>query len=300
MITKTVIGIGELLWDVFPEGKHVGGAPINFACHCAQLGAKAYPVSCIGADALGLEIREAVEALLVDPSYVFQAGQHPTGTVQVTLDAAAKPSYEICEDVAWDWIPMSPGLTALAQKADAVCFGSLAQRNTMTRETIYDFLAAMPQEAVKIFDVNLRQAFYSKELIIISLAHANVLKLSDEELPILADMLGLHGSVTEQIQALVDKYQLQLAAHTRGAEGSLLVGPESSDDHAGYPTKLIDSVGAGDSFTATLCMGLLEGKALSVINDHANRVAAFVCSQSGAVPDFPEALKTDSAHPKSV
>jgi fructokinase len=300
MITKTVVGIGELLWDVFPQGKHLGGAPINFACHCAQLGAKAYPVSCIGEDALGLEIREAVDALLVDPSYVFQAGQHPTGTVQVTLDAAAKPSYEICEDVAWDWIPMSPALTALAQKADAVCFGSLAQRNTMTRETIYDFLAAMPLEAVKIFDVNLRQAFYSKELIIISLTHANVLKLSDEELPILADMLGLHGSVAEQIRALVDKYQLQLAAYTRGAEGSLLVGPECSDDHTGYPAKLVDSVGAGDSFTATLCMGLLEGNPLSVINDHANRVAAFVCSQSGAVPRFPEALKTHSAHPKSV
>lgn len=290
MDKKVVVGIGELLWDVFPQGKRLGGAPVNFACHCSQLGAVAYPVSCVGQDALGEEIRTVVAELDVDQRYICSDAEHPTGTVQVTLDENAKPSYEICEGVAWDMIRMTPELQALAEETAAACFGSLCQRNAVSRETILAFIDAMPADAFKIFDVNLRQAFYSKAILEASLVHANVLKLSDEELPVLAEMFGLSESVEDQLKALVVQFNLRLVAYTRGAEGSLLVGPDDLSDHPGHPCKAIDSVGAGDSFTATLCVGLLKGNPLATINDHANRVAAYVCSHEGAVPELPAEL----------
>ncbi|MDP6490582.1 MAG: PfkB family carbohydrate kinase, partial [Kiritimatiellia bacterium] len=181
----TVAGIGELLWDVFPEGKRLGGAPVNFSYHGHQLGATGYPVSAVGPDALGVEIREVLLAKRLPDEFVMIDKEHPTGTVQVTLNSG-KPSYEICEGVAWDYVPLTNDLITLATKADAVCFGSLAQRNGVSRSTIHAFLGAMRDEALKIFDVNLRQDFFSKEIIEASLAHASVLKLSDEELPVLA------------------------------------------------------------------------------------------------------------------
>ncbi len=290
MDKKVVVGIGELLWDVFPQGKRLGGAPVNFACHCSQLGAVAYPVSCVGQDALGDEIRAVLTELGVDQRYIATDAEHPTGTVQVTLDENAKPSYEICEGVAWDMIRMTPELESLAKQTAAACFGSLCQRNAVSRETILAFLGAMPADAFKIFDVNLRQAFYSREILEASLTHANVLKLSDEELPVLAEMFGLSGPVKDQLKALVAQYDLRLVAYTRGSEGSLLVGPDDLSDRPGHPADAIDSVGAGDSFTATLCVGLLKGNPLATINDHANRVAAYVCSHEGAVPTLPPDL----------
>jgi len=299
-----VVGIGELLWDVFPDGKRLGGAPVNFAFYCGQLGADAYPVSCIGADRLGAEIRDALAALNVDISYVTEDAEHPTGTVQVTLDADGRPSYEICEGVAWDVLDVSESglcesafdypketnrkpeakLDELAQKTAAVCFGSLAQRNVVSRATIRHFLAKTGPAALRIFDVNLRQKFYSKEIIEESLELSNILKLSDEELSVLAAMFELSGSVQDQLAALLDRFDLRLIAYTRGADGSLLVAPDETNEHPGCPVEVVDSVGAGDSFTAALCMGLLKGKPLSQINDCANRVAAFVCSQAGATP----------------
>jgi len=286
-MNPVVTGIGELLWDVFPGGKRLGGAPVNFACHCGQLGAKAYPVSCIGRDELGTEIREVLTSLNVDHSYVAEDAEHPTGTVQVTLDEGGKPSYEICEGVAWDVVPMSGTLGDLAQKADAVCFGSLAQRSVVTRATIRQFLQMMRPGTLKIFDVNLRQSFYSREIIEESLELSNILKLSDEELPVLAEMFSLAGSVQDQLVSLLEMFGLILVAYTRGAEGSLLLGPGEVSDHSGTPVEVADSVGAGDSFTAALCMGLLNEDPLSEINDHANRVASFVCSQKGATPVLP-------------
>ncbi|MBT7699440.1 MAG: carbohydrate kinase [Verrucomicrobia bacterium] len=291
VMNQIVVGIGELLWDVFPQGKRMGGAPVNFACHCGQLGAEAYPVSCIGRDNLGDELRGRLTDLNVDQSYIAEDATHPTGTVQVTLDAHAKPSYEICEGVAWDMIRMTPALDALAPQADAVCFGSLCQRHTVSYETIHAFLSGMRAEALKIFDVNLRQAFYSKAIIEASLGHANVLKLSDEELPVLAELFGVSGAVEAQLHGLLARFDLNLIAYTRGPDGSLLVGPDETAEHPGCPGKAIDSVGAGDSFTAALCVGLLTGRPLAAINDHANRVATFVCSHEGAVPAFPQALK---------
>lgn len=285
-----VTGIGELLWDVFPEGKRLGGAPVNFACHCGQLGAEAYPVSCIGSDELGAEIRDVLTSLNVDSSYVAEDAEHSTGTVQVTLDENGKPSYEICEGVAWDVLPMSGKLGELAQKADAACFGSLAQRNDVSRATIRQFLEMMRPDSLKIFDVNLRQSFYSLEIIEESLGLSNILKLSDEELPVLAEMFGISGSIHEQLCTLLEKFGLKLVVYTRGPDGSLLVAPGETSDHPGSPGDAINSVGAGDSFTATLCMGLLNGKSLDEINEHANRVATFVCSQDGATPVLPSEL----------
>ena len=287
---QVVVGIGELLWDVFPEGKRLGGAPVNFACHCSQLGAVAYPVSCVGQDPAGEEIRAAVEKLGVDPRYIAVDAEHPTGTVQVTLDAHAKPSYEICEGVAWDVIRLTPALESLARGTAAACFGSLCQRNAVSRATIHAFLESMPADAFTIFDVNLRQSFYSKEILEASLVHANVLKLSDEELPVLAGMFDLPGTVEDQLKALAGRFQLRLVAYTRGAQGSLLIGTGDVSDHPGHPCEAIDSVGAGDAFTAALCVGLRKGSSLPSINAHANRVAAYVCSHEGAVPALPAAL----------
>ena len=283
------VGIGELLWDVFPEGKRLGGAPVNFSYHCHQLGAEGFPVSAVGADELGAGIRSVLDEKKLPATFVAEDADHPTGTVQVTLENG-KPSYEICEDVAWDHIPMSGTLEALAQKTDAVCFGSLAQRNEVARSTIHAFLAAMPADALKIFDVNLRQAFFSKETIEASLERCNILKLSDEELPVLAEMFGLTGLVQKQLEQLRRKFDLQLIAYTRGPNGSRLIKAYEMHDHPGCPGEAVDSVGAGDSFTATLCMGLLNKQPLSKINEHANRVGTFVCSQTGATPVFPEEL----------
>jgi len=285
-----IVGIGELLWDVFPEGKRLGGAPVNFSYHCHQLGATGYPVSAIGNDELGAEIRDVLVSKILPDAFVTLDETHPTGTVQVTLENG-KPSYEICEGVAWDHIPISGKLEALAQKTDVVCFGSLAQRNQASRSAIHTFLGAMRSDALKIFDVNLRQAFYSKEVIQASLKHSNILKLSDEELPVLAEMFGVDGSVVEQLNTLRAKFDLKLVAYTRGPDGSLLVAATETDDHPGCPCNAIDSVGAGDSFTAALCMGLLNKTPLSEINEHANRVGSYVCQQSGATPVLPEELR---------
>ncbi len=281
------VGVGEIVWDMFPEGRRLGGAPVNFACHCRQLGAEAYPVSCVGADPLGREIRRVLSSLHVDPSYVVEDAAYPTGTVGVTLDGKGKPSYEIRQGVAWDILPMSGKLEELAQRTDAVCFGSLGQRSAVSRSTIQAFLVRMRPEALKIFDVNLRQRFYSKTIIEESLRLANILKLSDEELPVIERMFGLSGSVCERLAELVDLFNLQLIAYTCGANGSLLVTLDEINQHPGIFCDVVDSVGAGDSFAAALCMGLLNGETLAEINQHANRVATFVCSQSGATPELP-------------
>ena len=280
-----VVGIGEVLWDVFPEGKKLGGAPLNFSHHCGQLGASAHPVSAVGADADGAEIRQILASKNLPDAQVQTDTAHPTGRVNVTLQNG-KPTYEILAEVAWDYIRFDQNLRDLASRADAVCFGSLAQRSPVSRATILAFLEAMRPEALRIFDVNLRQNFYSQEILETSLRHANIFKLSDEELPTLAGFFDLSGEVLEQLQALRRMFDLRLVAYTRGGEGSLLVTANETSDHPGFPTEVIDTVGAGDSFTATLCMGLLQNLPLAEINRRACQVASFVCSQSGATPQL--------------
>lgn len=285
----SVAGIGEVLWDIFPQHRRLGGAPANFACHCGQLGAKAYPVSCVGADELGWQLCDNLREMGVDTRYVLERATFPTGTVNVVLNEG-KPTYEIFEDVAWDHIPDSDELKAFAGTLGAVCFGSLAQRSSESRGTIHSFLQRMPEDALKIFDVNLRQAFFSMQQIAESLALANILKLSDEELPVLAAYFGLVGDTAEQLVQLREQFNLKLIAYTCGPKGSVLLGISEIHDFPGCGGRAVDSVGAGDSFTAALCMGLLRGWPLCEVNVFANQVATFVCSQKGAMPELPAEL----------
>ncbi|MAT14473.1 MAG: carbohydrate kinase [Planctomyces sp.] len=287
-----VVGIGEILWDVFPDGERLGGAPSNFACHCHQLGADAYPVSCVGDDDLGHRTHSELEQRGVSPEFIQQSDAYPTGRVLVTLDEGGKPTYQIIEDVAWDYLTFTPQWKSLAESLNAACFGVLSQRSPQSRETVREFLRHMPEDSLRIFDVNLRKPFYSKELVADSLELATILKLSDEELPVLADYFGLSGTVREQLAALRERFHLSLIAYTRGSEGSILAGAHETDENAGVDTKVIDSVGAGDSFTASLCVGLLKGLPLAEVNAFANRVAAYVCSQKGACPKLPPELKS--------
>ncbi len=284
-----VIGLGEILWDVFPEGKKLGGAPLNFSHHCAQLGAEAYPVSTVGADAEGAEIRQILASNNLPDLHVQTDPAHPTGRVNVTLKDG-KPTYEILRHVAWDNIQFTPILAGLAARADAACFGSLAQRNSVSREAIHAFLDAMRSDALRIFDINLRQDFYSREIVESSLSRANILKLSDEELPVLAAMFDLPGDALAQLHRLRELFDLRLLAYTRGGSGSLLLSANETSDHPGLRCEVVDTVGAGDSFTATLCTGLLKKLPLAEINSRANQVAAFICSQAGATPTLPDAI----------
>jgi fructokinase len=279
-----IIGIGEVLWDVFPDGPRFGGAPANFACHAASLGAEVSMISCVGSDDLGKRAIEFLQQRGVDTLNVAKSGELPTGTVQVTLDAKDSPSYTIAAPAAWDAITWSDRLEQLAAAADAVCFGTLAQRSKVSRESIQHFLRATPQDALRVFDVNLRQTFYSPETIRQSLDLANVLKLNDEELPIVSEACGIAGSRDDKLGALCEKHALRLVAMTRGAKGARVVSPTSVSECPGFPTNVRDTVGAGDSYTAALVVGMLRGEGLDEVNEHACRVAAYVCSQSGANP----------------
>lgn len=284
------VGLGELLWDMLPGGKQLGGAPFNFARHCAQLGLEAFPVSRVGEDALGQETLSLLDEWGVNTAYVSTDPIHATGTVDVVLDQAGKPTYEIHEGVAWDNLALSKELEKLAPRVDAVCFGSLSQRNVCSRETVLGFLDRMRPDALKVFDVNIRQNYYNRGTIEESLGRANVLKLSDEELPVLSEYFSLNGSIPDQLDGLLKLFDLKLIAYTRGPDGSLLVNDSGSDDHPGIPIPGKDTIGAGDSFSATICVGLLKGMTLSQINENANQVATYVCSQSGATPDLPDSL----------
>ena len=284
------VGLGELLWDMLPKGKQIGGAPFNFARHCNQLGLEGFPVSQIGIDELGNETVSLLKDWGITPDFVSRDPQHETGTVNIRLDDQGKPNYEIRDDAAWDFIQHNLLLEQLAPKVDIVCFGTLAQRSDASRFTIYSFLDRMSSDAIKLFDVNLRQHFYSIGSIETSLERASILKLSDEELPVLKNAFSLSGSVEVQLSELKNRFELKLIAYTRGAEGSLLIDGSGTDDHPGTTITTIDTIGAGDSFSATLCAGLLQGLPLAQLNENANQVAAYVCSQRGATPVLPESI----------
>jgi len=280
----TVVGIGELLWDMFPEGKKLGGAPANFAYHCKAFGLESFPVSCLGDDDLGRKILPVLESHDVDVSFVATDAEHPTGTVSVELDEDGKPEYIIHENVAWDHIPLTDELITLAGKTDAVCFGSLAQRSETSRQTIQKFLQATKPDCIKIYDINLRQHYYSGELIEKMLELSTVLKLNDEELPVVAEVMGISGDEKSLIEQIASRYSLDLVALTKGGNGSCLYHDGSFSEHDGYKAEIVDTVGAGDSFTAVLAAGLLLNYDLDKMNDLANKTAAYVCSQSGAMP----------------
>jgi fructokinase len=286
-----VIGLGEALWDLLPRGKQFGGAPANFAYHAKALGAEAYVVSCVGADDLGDEILKRLDSIGLSGDYVAVDPEHPTGTVSVELDAEGKPNYTIHENVAWDFIPLRPEMIGLAARADVVCFGSLAQRSAVSRTTIRDFVTATREDCLRIFDINLRQHYFNEDTIVPGLTWATVLKLNDEELPVVAEMLSIEGSATETLGTLCRRFNLSLIALTKGGKGSLLFSPEHCAIQPGLPVEVADTVGAGDAFTAALAMGLLAGLDLETIGAHANRVASYVCSQHGATPPMPRELR---------
>jgi fructokinase len=286
-----VFGIGEVLWDLLPTGRQLGGAPANFAYHARALGADGRVISRVGDDALGREILERLNNLGVPTDGITVDRTHPTGTVAVTLAPDGQPCYTISEGVAWDHLMPDPGILASVADADALCFGTLAQRCEPSRSTIRRLVAHAPRTSVRVFDVNLRQDFYSHELLDASSRLANVVKLNDAELPIVSKLLGFRGPPMEQMTALLEHYQLRLIACTRGAEGSALFDGKNWCEIPGLPTKVVDTIGAGDSFTAAMTLGLLAGWNIEKLGRVANKVAAYVCSCAGATPPLPEHLR---------
>jgi fructokinase len=298
--TPLVVGIGEILWDMLPAGRQLGGAPANFAYHAGALGARAAVVSRVGDDPPGRDILRRLDDLGLDRTHVSLDPDHPTGTVDVRLDPAGVPEYVIHENVAWDFLPFGAGLGVLAGRADAVCYGTLAQRSAASRDAISSFTAVTRPECLRVFDINLRQAYFSRELIEQGLARSHVLKLNDAELPVVCELLGVGGSdPVEQARTLAHRYRLHLVALTRGPRGSLLVCRDGQvSDHPGSPVPTIaDTVGAGDAFTAALVMGILANRDLDRMNAAANRLAAFVCTQPGATPPIPKELVAEVTAP---
>jgi len=287
-----IAGIGEVLWDVFPAGTKLGGAPANFAYHARALGAAGSVVSRVGDDAAGREILAQLQALGLATDSVAVDRSHPTGSVTVQLAADGQPRYTIHQGVAWDHLVADSAGIAAVSTADAVCFGSLAQRCDPSRVAIRALLARSHPSALRIFDVNLRQDFYSQELIEDSLELANVLKLNDTELPVLARLLEVRASSEkEQLVELADRFGLRLVAYTCGARGSMLWdGGEWSESEAPR-IEVKDTVGAGDAFTAAVALGMLAGWPIQKIGAFASELAAYVCSCDGATPPIPEHLR---------
>jgi fructokinase len=281
-----VVGLGELLWDLLPAGKQLGGAPANFAYITSLLGDEGIPASRLGQDALGEEAILRLRELGLPTAFVQEDAEHPTGTVQVEVDAAGQPCFEISESVAWDFLEWAPQWQRLAEQADAVCFGSLAQRSERSRATIRKFLlAAKQRNAVRVFDVNLRQNFFTAEVLAESMRLASLVKLNHEELPRIMRLFELeHHREEDSARRLLSLHDLKLVCITRGNGGSLLISAGECSGHPGFRVKVADTVGAGDAFTAALVHGYLRGTSLAQINENANRVGAWVASQSGATP----------------
>jgi fructokinase len=284
-----VVGLGEVLWDMLPEGKQLGGAPANFAFHANALGAQGTVVSCVGKDPLGREVREQLQVNGLGVEAISEDPAHPTGTVSVTLDTDGQPSYTIHEKVAWDFIPFQLQHKALATRADAVCFGTLASRHPHSRVGIRQFLDATMPGCLRVFDVNLRQQYFSRNLVQELLERTDVLKLNENELPMITALLNIDGSTKERMEKLLSEYALRTIALTRGARGSVLLNQDSMEVHHGVCIDItVDTVGAGDAFTAVLVMGLLQGWPLEEISNRANQLASIVCGQSGAMASHPE------------
>lgn len=283
-----VVGMGEALWDVLPEGKKIGGAPANFAYHVSQFGLPSCVVSAVGDDDLGREIIEnftakGLKQLIADVPY-------PTGTVQVEIDQSGVPQYEIKENVAWDNIPYTERLESLAERTTAVCFGSLAQRNVVSRNTINRFLEVVSrnEENLIVFDVNLRQGFYNKEILCNSMKRCNILKINDEELVTVSRMFGYPGiDLQDKCWILLGKYNLKMLILTCGINGSYVFTPGNVSFQPTPKVEVADTVGAGDSFTAAFISSVLKGKSVSEAHSLAVRTSAFVCTEKGAMPTLP-------------
>jgi fructokinase len=286
-----LVGVGEVLWDLLPGGRQLGGAPANFAYHACALGAEAWVVSRVGRDELGRELLGRLQQFGLHTEAVEEDPAAPTGTVSVEVTAEGQPRFTIHQGVAWDRLSGEAAGRRAVAAADAVCFGTLAQRSEVPRRSIRALLRAAPAGSLRILDVNLRQDYYSREILEKSLALTNVLKVNETELARLAEMFGLPGDEQGQVAELAQHFRLQTVAYTRGEAGSLLHSEGQWSERPGEPVPLADTVGAGDAFTTALALGLLAGWPLDVVHRRASAVAAYVCSQPGGTPELPAELR---------
>ena len=288
-----ILGIGELLWDVLPEGPRLGGAPANFTVMAGRLGDHAAILSRIGRDELGRRAMEQLDPFPVDAGKVQVDSAHETGRVTVAL-RDGQPSYTIHHPAAWDFLELSDDWVQLAERANAICFGSLAQRSAVSRQTIQTLVSQTQASCFRVFDVNLRSPFYSGEVVQESLELANVVKMNDAEVPLVLELLGLTSGLEEALaperlrlgaERVLDEFpELQLVAVTRGGSGSLLVRRDEWNEHPGVPAVIADTIGAGDAFTAAMAHYLLRGAPLAILNEAGNRWGSWMASQSGAMP----------------
>ena len=286
---QLIVGLGEALWDCLPEGRKLGGAPANFAYHANQFGHDYIAISAVGDDALGQETLDEFDKKGV--KHLMPKVDYPTGTVQVELDGEGIPTYDIKEGVAWDNIPFTPEIEAAAKNCRAVCFGSLAQRSSVSRQTIQKFLETTPKDCLKIFDINLRQNFYTKEIITNSLHHANILKINDEELVLIGRLFGYPGlDIENKCWLLLGKYNLDMLVLTCGVNGSYVFAPNLKSFQETPKVEVADTVGAGDSFTGAFASAILAGIPITDAHKLAVEVSAYVCTQNGAMPKLPKEL----------
>jgi len=286
----TTVGLGELLWDIFPEGRQLGGAPANFAYMTSLLGDEGIVASRVGRDELGEEAKRRLQHLGLNTFYIQLDPTYRTGIVQVEVDAKGQPAFQIAQPVAWDAFEWTAAWQALARKADAVCFGSLAQRCAQSRQTIFSFLKTIRLETTRVFDVNLRQSFYSAQILADSAKQADIIKLNHDELPTVVQLLGFPFHDEESAaQWLLNTFHIRLVCITRGGGGSLLVTEYAKHEHPGIRVQVADTVGSGDAFTAALVYHYLRRDSLATMNEAANRMGSWVASQTGATPAPDEA-----------
>ena len=283
---KTIVAIGEVLWDCFPEGRQLGGAPFNFVYHTGKLGAKSFLLSAIGNDEYGTEVKRTAEELNIS-ARLFQINEYPTGTVIVKTDVNGIPKYNISSPAAWDHIELKEGDKKMIQQADVLCFGSLAQRNKVSRNTIQYLIDNASPSALVVFDMNIRQDYYTDEIIIRSLQVANILKLNEDELQIVCRILGIDlEDEKKSIEEISARYGVALTAYTKGTSGSYLYNTKEFSFLATPKVNVSDTVGAGDAFTASIVKGYLESLSLRQIHQQAVELATFVCTKQGATPSY--------------
>lgn len=283
-----VIGLGEVEWDVVADKRQLGGPPANVVFHAQALGARGVLASSVGQDRSGEELLEAMSDVGLGIGVVHLDSGHPTAEVNVTLDSHGSPSYEFLDDAPWDYLPFAPECAKLARKADAIYFGTLASRNPHSRDCIRKFLECAMPGSLRVFDVNLRQGHYSRDLIQELIEHTEVLKLNEDELPVVSELLNLSGSTKERMESLMNRFALNAVALTRGARGSVLMTPGQLDVHHGLRVDAVENtLGASDAFTAVLIKGLLCEWPLAEINERANRLASHVCTLPGAMTLHP-------------
>lgn len=287
---RLVVGLGEVLWDMLPEGRKIGGAPVNFAYHAGQFGIDTMAVSAIGNDKLGEDTIAEMNGKHLN--HIFPSVPYPTGSVQVKLDEKGVPAYDIKENVAWDNIPFTNEIESVARNCQAVCFGSLAQRNAVSRSTIRKFIESTPSGCIRIFDINLRQNFYTSNVIRDSLEHCNILKINDEEIMLVSRMFNYDSSNIENVcRTIMEDFSLEMIILTCGTKGSYIFTKGGVSFMPTPKVNVADTVGAGDSFTGSFCAAILRGLPVAEAHKKAVEVSAYVCTQNGAMPEIPESMK---------